>query len=49
VKKRLKNLKADKSMGPDKISPRLLKELAEELGEIVRRIFQESIDNGTVV
>ena len=48
VEKLLKDLKPDKAAGPDQISPRLLKELAEVLASALTTIFQTSIDTGCV-
>ena len=44
----LKELKPHKASGPDQISTRVLKELAEPLSEPLAKFFQNSIDNGTV-
>ena len=48
VHKLLKNLKPDKAAGPDQLTPRLLKELAEVLASPLAVIFQNSIDAGCV-
>ena len=48
VQKMLQNLNANKAAGPDQISPRLLKELAPELAPILTRLFQATIDSGTI-
>ena len=47
ILKILNNLKPDKShKSIDKMSPRLLRELAEELVDVVVGLFQSSIDSG---
>ena len=48
VTKILKSLNTSKAMGPDAIHPRILKELAYELTDIVTHLFQQSIDTGQV-
>ena len=48
VRKRLNELNVKKSIGPDLVGPRILKELSNEIAEVVTNIFQESIDQGTV-
>ncbi len=48
VKKLLLSLKPTKAAGPDHISPRVLKELAEELYLPLSKFFQHSLDSGTV-
>ena len=48
VLKMLQKLKPDKAAGPDRISPRVLKELAEPLCKPLTALFQHSIDSGTV-
>ena len=44
IKKKLKNLKTTKSPGPDKIHPRILKELSDSLTKPLFLLFQASID-----
>ena len=44
VKKRLYNLKEEKSVGPDELSPRLLKKLADEIAEPLTMLFRKSLD-----
>ena len=44
----LKKLKPNKAAGPDQISPRVLKELAEPLSKPLSILFQHSIQSGTV-
>ena len=44
----LKSLNATKAMGPDAIHPRILKELAVELADIITHFFQQFIDTGLV-
>ena len=48
IVKLLKNLNVSKAQGPDKLSPRIHKELAEELGKPLMYIFDKSITTGTV-
>jgi len=48
VLKRLKSLKVSKSMGPDKLNPRILNELSCEIVDVIVKFFQESIDSGQV-
>ena len=44
----LKKLKPNKASGPDNISPRVLKELAEQLSKPLSELFQHSITTGDV-
>ena len=46
VKKKLMNLKTDKSQGPDGINPRLLKECNSSLSKPLSIIYQKSVDTG---
>ena len=46
VIKLLKGLNPSKALGPDELHPRVLKELATELGPIFAHLFQQSIDSG---
>ena len=48
VKKLISNLKPGKAPGPDNISPRILKELANELAPALTIIFQSSVNTGTL-
>ncbi|XP_059698166.1 triadin isoform X3 [Haemorhous mexicanus] len=48
VQNRLRNLKVYKSMGPDKIQPWVLKELAEEVAMPLSNIFEKSWQSGGV-
>ena len=48
VEKLLKGLKSEKAAGPDKISPSILKELADVLCTPLAKLFQNSIDSGEV-
>ena len=48
VTKLLKYLNPSKVLGPDKLHPRILKELAIELGPILAHLFQQSNDSGDV-
>ena len=42
--KLLKGLNPSKALGPDELHPRVLKELATELGPVFAHLFQQSID-----
>ena len=44
VTKLLKGLNPSKALGPDELHPRVLKELATELGLVFAHLFQQSID-----
>ena len=46
--KLLKGLNPSKALGPDELHPRVLKELATELGPIFANLFQQSIDKGEI-
>ena len=48
VTKLLKGLNPSKALGPDELHPRVLKELATELGPIFAHLFQQSIDSGDI-
>ena len=48
VTKLLKGLYPSKALGPDELHPRVLKELATELGPIFAHLFQQSIDSGDI-
>ena len=48
VTKLLKGLKPSKALGPDELYPRVLKELATELGPVFAHLFQQSIDKGEI-
>ena len=48
VIKLLKGLNPSKALGPDEFHPRVLKELATELGPVFAHIFQQSIDTGEI-
>ena len=37
-----------KALGPDELHPRILKELATELGPVFAHLFQQSIDTGEI-
>ena len=44
----LKSLKAHKAPGPDQISPRVLKEMANVIAPILTEIFRKSYDSGII-
>ena len=46
--KLLKGLNPSKALGPDEFHPRVLKELATELGPVFAHLFQQSIDKGEI-
>ena len=48
IVKLLKNLNPYKAQGPDNISPRILKELADEIAPLLQLIYQKSLDTGEV-
>jgi len=48
VTKMLQGLNVNKASGPDGISPRLLKTLSVEIAPYLTKIFQASLDSGTV-
>ena len=48
VIKLLKGLNPSKALEPDELHPRVLKELATELGPVFAHIFQQSIDTGEI-
>ena len=48
VIKLLKGLNLSKALGPDELHPRVLKELASELGPVFAHLFQQSIDTGEI-
>ena len=48
VIKLLKGLNPSKALGPDELHPRVLKELATELGPVFAHLFQQSIDTGEI-
>ena len=48
VTKLLKGLYPAKALGPDELHPRVLKELAFELGSMFAHLFQQSIDTGEI-
>ena len=43
-----KGLNPSKALGPDELHPRVLKELATELGPVFAHLFQQSIDTGEI-
>ena len=48
VIKLLKGLNPSKALGPDELHPRVLKELATQLGPIFAHLFQQSTDTGEI-
>ena len=44
----LKGLNPSKALGPNELHPRVLKELAKELGTVFARLFQQSINTGEI-
>ena len=46
ILKLLHNLKPGKAAGQDKLKPILLKELSEEIAQIIQVIFEHSIQTG---
>ncbi|XP_071153721.1 uncharacterized protein [Mytilus edulis] len=48
VEKILKNINASKAMSPDGIHPRVLKELAPNISEVMAHFFQQCINRGTI-
>ena len=48
VIKLLKGLNPSKALGPDELHPRVLKQLATELGPVFAHLFQQSIDTGEI-
>ena len=48
VTKLLKGLNPSKALGPGELHPRVLKELASELGPMFAHLFQQSIDTGEI-
>ena len=48
VTKLLKGLNPSKALGPDGLHPRVLKELAKELGPVFAHLFQQSINTGEI-
>ena len=48
VTKLLKGLNPSKALGPDELHPRVLKELASELGPMFAHHFQQSVDAGEI-
>ena len=46
--KLLTGLNPSKALGPDELHPRVLKELANELGQVFAHLFQQSLDTGEI-
>ena len=49
VTKLLKGLNPSKALGPNELHPRVLNELASELGPMFAHLFQQSIDTGEIL
>jgi len=49
VQKLLSNLDPKKSVGPDEISPRILKESSEEISPVLTSIFNQSLSTGEIL
>ena len=45
----LKGLNPSKALGSDELHPRVLKELATELGPVFAHLFQQPIDTGEAI
>ena len=48
VIKMMEGLNPSKALGPDELHPRVLKELAAELGPVFAHLFQQSLDKGEI-
>jgi len=48
VLNKVNRLRSDKAAGPDELSPRVLKEIMEEISEPLTIILQRSIDEGPI-
>ena len=48
IQKLLQNLKTHKALGPDELSPQLLKSVAAEVAPILKLIFDSSLKQGCV-
>ena len=48
VKEQLGNLRVDKAPGPDNMHPRVLREVAEQVSEMLTDIFNSSLESGQV-
>ena len=48
VTKLLKGLNPSKTLGPEELHPRVIKELASELGPVFAHLFKQSIDTGEI-
>lgn len=48
IRKLLHGLNTSKACGPDEISPKILKELANKLAPTITHLFQQSIDKGAI-
>ena len=48
VAKLLSGLNPSKAMGPDQLHPRILKELANPLGRVLKHFFQQTLETGVL-
>jgi hypothetical protein len=48
IRKLLKNLNPCKAQGPDNLSPRILKQLADEISPLLQLIYTKPLDTGEV-
>ena len=48
VKEQLGNLGVYKALGPDNMQPRVLREVAEQVSEMLTDIFNSSLESGQV-
>ena len=48
VTKLIEGLNPSKALGPGELHPRVLKELATELGQVFDHLFQQSVDTGEI-
>ena len=49
VKEQRGNLRVDKAPGPDNMHPRVLREVAEQVSEMLTDIFKSSLESGQVL
>ena len=48
IKEQQGNLRVDKAPGPDNMQPRVLREVAEQVSEMLMDIFNSSLESGQV-